>query len=307
MIAVVGLNTAIDKLLDVDSLNPGLVIRAREVRAWPGGKGAHAALCAAVLGQEVRLSGLIDAAHRRSFTEWLGARGVVFHGIETATPIRTCLAIRDLAGSITEILEPGAAIDESAVAEILAAAVASCENAGVAVLSGSLPPGMSPLTYRDLVRRLSRTRVIVDASGDRLRHAFEAQPFAIKPNRAEAEALTGTTFDSPASAARGARGLASGGIPLVVISLGAEGAVASWGGRAYHVSPPQVAALNAVGAGDCLVGALAAGVARGEEIVDALRLGVAAGTAKLLSAETGIVQREHVDAVLPATRVTRLA
>jgi 1-phosphofructokinase family hexose kinase len=306
MIAVVGLNTAIDKLLDVDSLGQGLVVRAREVRAWPGGKGVHAALCAAVLDADVRLTGVIDAAHRESFTMWLGARGVEFHGIERAAPIRTCLAIRDRAGGITEILEPGAAIDADGCRDVFETALAGCERAGVAVLSGSLPPGMSPHTYRDLVGRLSGTRVIVDASGDLLRHALEARPFAVKPNRAEAEALTGITLDSPASAARGAQGLASSGIPLIVISLGAEGAVASWGGRAYHVSPPQVDALNAVGAGDCLVGALAAGVARGEEIVDALRLGVAAGTAKVLSAETGIVRREHIDAVLPATRVTRI-
>ncbi len=40
-------------------------------------------------------------------------------------------------------------------------------------------------------------RAVVDASGDLLRNAIEAGPYCIKPNSAQAEALTGPRLDSP--------------------------------------------------------------------------------------------------------------
>ena len=62
--------------------------------------------------------------------------------------------------------------------------------------------------------------------------------------------------------------------------------------------------LNDVGAGDCLVGALAAALARGDDIAEAIRLGVTAGTAKVLSPETGEVRRSDIEALLPSVRLT---
>jgi len=304
MIGVVGLNTAIDKLIDVDELVPGRVTRARDVRAWPGGKGLHAAMCAATIAKDVRLAGLVDAPHRESFADALHASGVEFLAIEAPGTLRTCLAIRDKSGCITEILEPGPSIDADVCARALRAAATVCDGASVAVLAGSLPPGVSSTTYGDLVSEFPNTRMLVDASGELLRSAIDAGPYAIKPNRTEAEALVGATLDSPAAASRAARALVARGIRLVVISLGADGAVACWGDHAYHFAPPHVAAVNAVGAGDCLTGALAAGLARGDDIIDAVRLAVAAGTAKVLSPETGLVRRADIDAVLPAIRVT---
>jgi fructose-1-phosphate kinase PfkB-like protein len=41
-------------------------------------------------------------------------------------------------------------------------------------------------------------------------------------------------------------------------------------------------------------------------VIDALRLGAAAGTAKVVSRETGAVRREDIDAVLASIRVIRL-
>ena len=306
MIAVAGLNSAIDKLLDVEALTPGRVQRARGARSWPGGKGVHVAACAAALGESVRLTGLVDPAHREWFATWLHGRRVDFHPIETPEPIRTCLAIREQAGRMTEILEPGPAVSSDIRDAAVRAVMELCGQARVAVLTGSLPPSMPDDTYRDVVEGLRGTRTIVDASGELLKCACAARPFAIKPNRTEAEALTGTRIDSPAAAASAARALAGSGVHLAIISLGADGAVGCWEDRACHVIPPVVTVVNSVGAGDCLVGGLAAGLARDWDIVDALRLGVAAGAAKVLSTDTGGVHRADIDRLLPAVRLAWL-
>jgi tagatose 6-phosphate kinase len=303
MIAVGGFNTSIDKLLTVDDLVPGSVLRARDTEAWPGGKGVHVALAAAVLGAPVRLTGLVDSAQRAWFESWLRARGVEFHGIDFPGPVRTCLTIHDRHGRTTEIREPGPPVDVQLWRVAASEFQQRSGDAGVAVLSGSIPPGAPLSAYRDLVTELAPLPVLVDAAGDLLRSAVGARPFCIKPNREEAEALSGMTLDSGDAARRAARMLGARGVRLVIVSRGEAGAVACWDGRLCRITPPSVAPLNAVGAGDCLLGAVAVGLADGSDIADVLRLGVACGTAKVLSAEIGIVRREHIDAVLRDVRL----
>jgi 1-phosphofructokinase family hexose kinase len=175
----------------------------------------------------------------------------------------------------------------------------------VAVLSGSLPLGFDASTYGGLVRaaREAGVRCLVDASGELLRQAVDAGPYLIKPNREEAESLTGQIVDGPAAAARTARALAGRGVGVAVISLGGDGAVAAQGDRAWHgwVELPRVS--NPVGSGDCLLGGLAVALARGMDLQSALRLGVACGSANALSPETGWVQRADIDSVLPRVQV----
>jgi len=303
MIAVAGINTAIDRLIEVEAFAPGLVVRARRAVEWPGGKGTHVAMCVAMLGEKVRLVGLIDAARRPAFAEWLRARAVEFHGIDTEAPIRTCLTIRDDAGYITEIREPGAAIDGDVWRAVVSRITLLSSGARVVVLSGSVPAGAPATGYADLIAASGGASVLVDASGDLLRHAVRAAPFCVKANSDEAQALTGLTIGGLQEAARAVRVIASSGVQLAIISLGAAGAVACWRNRVCSIAAPPVTSVNTVGAGDCLLGGIATGLARGCEMEDVLRLGVACGTAKVLSPEIGSVCREDVDRLLPAIRV----
>lgn len=301
MITVGGFNTSIDKALELDVLRPGAVHRVRRAQSWPGGKGLHVALTVAALGEPVRLVGLIDALHRREFEDVLGARGVEFHGVETAGPLRTCLALRDQGGArVTEILEAGPETDAATREALRSRFLALAGGSAVAVLSGSTPPGFEGDAYASLVSALpSGTRCLVDASGPLLQAAVGARPFLVKPNREEAEALTGRAIDGPPAAARVALALGEQGIALPVLSLGAAGAVAARDGRAVHawISVPE--AGHAVGSGDCLLGGVAVGLARGQGVEDVLRLGVACGAANTLSPETGWVRREDVDRLRP--------
>lgn len=302
MITVGGFNTSVDKALEVDDLRAGGVHRVRSMWAWPGGKGLHVALTVAALGEPVRLVGLIDAAHRREFQDVLGARGVEFQGVETSGTLRTCLAIRDQGGArITEILEQGPELDGATREELRSRFLALARTSDLAVLSGSAPPGFDEGAYGDLVSRLraAEVRCLVDASGGLLRGALEARPFLIKPNREEAEALTGETIEGPAAAARVARSLGARGVGMVIVSLGAAGAVAASEGRAVFASVSVAQSAHPVGSGDCLLGGVAVGLARGAGMEDVLRLGVACGAANTLSAETGWVRREDVDAIRP--------
>jgi len=303
VITVGGFNTSLDKSMETDELRVGGVVRVRNVRAWPGGKGAHVALTAAALGEPVRLVGLIDSVHRARFEDFLGERGVEFHGVPTSGSVRTCLAVRDGEGRVTEMLEPGPEVDAETRQEMMASFRALAGAAQLSVLCGSLPPGMAAGDYATLVGEEGSAgrRCGVDTSGEPLRRALDARPFLLKPNRDEAAELLGASVKSIGEAARAARALEARGVALPIVSMGADGAVACWQGRSF-LARVSVEAVNPVGSGDCLLGGMAVGLARGASAEEALRLGVACGAANAMTPETGFVRREDVEALLP--RVT---
>jgi fructose-1-phosphate kinase PfkB-like protein len=164
---------------------------------------------------------------------------------------------------------------------------------------------MPPSDYATLAAELAAAgrRCGVDTSGEPLRHAIDARPFLVKPNRDEAASLLGVPVGGAAEAARAAHALEARGVALSVVSLGAEGAVACWQGRAVHARV-AVRAVNPVGSGDCLLGGMTVALARGASAEDALRLGVACGAANAATPETGVVRREDVEALLPRVTVS---
>jgi 1-phosphofructokinase family hexose kinase len=309
MILVAGFNTGVDRLLEVDTLRCGGVLRARRASKAPGGKGLHVALCVAALGEAVCLVGLTDDLHREWLESFLAARGVCFAAVSTKGEIRTCIALREADGRITEVLEPGpdlSAEETDALAERLEAAAA---GALVAVLSGSLPGGVPSDTYARLLDSLARAGVpgLLDASGEALRAGCDAQPLLVKPNRDEATALLGMPVASEADARVAVRAIARRGPKRVVLSLGADGAVVLWDDRLARVRVPRVEARNATGSGDCLLGGIAVALARGLSADDALRLGAACGAANALTSGTGFMRAEDAYALLPGVGIEWLS
>ncbi len=306
-IVVGGFNTAIERFADGNPMKPGEVARVDHVRVWPGGKGLHVAQAAAALGGRVRLVGIIDEMHERWFDAFLKSRGVEFRGVRVAGDVRTCLAIRHPDGGITEILEPGPTLSDEEQQRLMRDYVESARAAAVSILSGSVPAGMPQDVYASAIAGLaqSQTRVLLDASGERLRLGIAARPFMIKPNRREAEELSGRTIRTTDDAIAVARELGRRGLHLVVISLGAEGLVAAWEDRVYSIAPPVLKAVNTVGAGDCLLGGIAVGLARGLGEDDVLRHGAAAGAAKVLTEETGMLDPSDFERIYDQIRVTR--
>jgi 1-phosphofructokinase family hexose kinase len=305
VITVAGFNTAFDKAMDGAAFVAGGVNRVENVRTLPGGKGLHVALTVAALGEPVQLVGLVDAASKSVFAEFLGSRGVIFHAIETTGPLRVCLSIHDRrGGAVTEILEPGYPVDESVRREACDRFLQLATASSLAVMSGSLPPGFAADTYALLVTALRKkgVRTFVDASGALLGRAVAARPFLVKPNRQEGQALTGVVIDGPATGAAAARVVAARGVNVVVQSLGAAGAVAVGHDRTVHGCVPAARVENPVGSGDCLLGGIAVGFVQEKSLEDVLALGVACGTANAESRDTGVVARADIEGVL--SRVT---
>lgn len=304
MITVAGFNTAIDHWMELDALRPGKVHRAAREEILPGGKGLHVAQTIAALGEPARLIGIVDAAHRDFIARRMDARGVHFQAVEIDAPLRHCMALREADGRSTEVLGPGPELGAHDAALLADAFRAALADSRLMVLSGSLPRGLGADTYAGFVRaaRAAGRRCGVDTSGALLRQTLAAQPFLLKPNRDEAEALLGHPIPDVDTAVVALRELAARGVEWPALSLGAQGAVALDAGGAWHAAVALREVRNTVGSGDCFLAGMAVALVRGQPLPEALRLAVACGAANAMSVETGYVRRDAVDALLP--RVT---
>lgn len=309
MITTVTLNAAVDKTYFVSLFEKGMATRVERTIAAAGGKGINVARVLHLLGEPVTVTGLAGGAGGRLIAADLDRLGIRHDMQPVAGESRSCLnVIEESTGVSTELLEPGpqvAAAEYDAFRERL---VRLARRSRLVCFSGSLPAGLPKSAYAELIRlaRGEGADVFLDTSGDALRLGIEAGPDMIKPNEEEAAALAGEPCRTEEERLRLLNRLAERGIRCAVLSLGAQGAIASVGGTPYRVKPPALQAVNAVGSGDAFVAGLAAAWVRGLPPQEALRHAAAAGGANALHPQAGFVRREDFDTLLQRIDVAPL-
>ncbi len=87
----------------------------------------------------------------------------------------------------------------------------------------------------------------------------------------------------------------SGRSAVVVISLGAAGALMVSEDVVEHIVPPTVPIVSKVGAGDSMVAGIALSLALGRPLKEAVRFGIAAGTAAVMTPGTELCRREDTE------------
>ncbi len=308
MILTVTFNPAIDQTLWIGDLRPGQVNRATNVQLDPAGKGVNVSRMVHRLGWPTLALGFLGGDVGHIVQNALDNEGVQSHFVRVEGQTRIDVTIVDGKGA-TSVFAPGPQVDHAAFAKLEEMLEFWLQAGRILVLAGSLPPGVSADAYARFIEMARRrdVRCLVDADGDALRLAVAAHPFLIKPNRAEAERLVARSLPDLPSVARAAQDLERGGIEVVVISLGGEGAVCAHAGQLWHVWPPAIERRSTVGSGDSLVAGIAVALARGDSLVEGLRLGAAAGAATAASPGTALGTGEEVARLLAAARVEPLA
>jgi len=264
-ILTVTLNAAVDTTLTVGTLRVGESETARDVLKLPGGKGNNVARTLHRLGIPVIASGLVGGPAASSITDGLATEGVPARFMHITTSTRTCTAIVELGhGRVTEVNEPGAPVAPEVAERFQEHLDDLLRGAEVAllVLSGSLPPGLPDDYYARLVRqaRAAGVPAVVDSKGTALEAALAEAPLLVKPNKVEAEALMGHRIDAVDDALRAARALRGRGPRVVVLSLGARGAVLVAEKGAWLARAPRQDTVDTVGSGDAFVGGLIGGL-----------------------------------------------
>ncbi|MFZ4892912.1 ribokinase [Plantibacter sp. Mn2098] len=270
---------------------PGETVLGEGHRATLGGKGANQAIAAAKLSATVRFVGTVgdDVAGRRavdSFHEF----DVDVRALATRADVQTGRAFItvDAVGENSIVVIPGAnaiIARDDVTDQVRSALGDGSARAMIGLTQGELPAAaieeFSRVCETSGLRFVLNLAPLIHVSRDAL---AAADPLIL--NRTEASELAdrlGTDDLSRIENIHGAGQIAAllgtAVARSVVITLGAEGAVASDGETHwYQPSPHTDSVIDTTGAGDAFVGALCAELAGGATLTAAVTHGIAAGT-----------------------------
>ncbi|MGC4038592.1 MAG: 1-phosphofructokinase family hexose kinase [Chitinophagaceae bacterium] len=179
----------------------------------------------------------------------------------------------------------------------LLATLESMTDVDYIVASGSLPPGVPEDIYYRIAILANKTgaKLIVDTSGEPLKHALRASVFLIKPNLAELSYIAGKPdLDVGEIPLVAKQVLTEGNCQAIVVSLGKNGAMLVTKTAVKKILSPLVQSVSTVGAGDSMVAGMAFSLSQGESLETAVQFGIACGTAATLTPGTGLCHPEEV-------------
>jgi 1-phosphofructokinase/tagatose 6-phosphate kinase len=314
MIITVTLNAAIDKSLSVPNFRLGRRHRTVEQTTMPGGKGVNVARTLKTLGQPVIATGFAGGATGTRIVEQLTQESILNDFVRIRDESRTNTAVLDPTnGEQTEINERGPEVTPAEVDLFRDKLLYLARGAAIVIFAGSLPRGVDPGIYADLVRECRKIGVttIVDADGEPMRLAVRAEPDAISPNVLEAEELVGHEFNDDEDRVVAVRELVQLGAKEAIMTL-PDGCVASvpdagpQGGReVLRVRIEQREPVAPVGSGDAFLAGYVAARYSGEPPAERLRFGVACGAESTQRLGAGLVDARQVERLHAETEVER--
>jgi len=330
MILTLTPNPTLDRAIFVRNFRLGTVVRGEREVAVPSGKGVGSSLVIHELGGETVATGLNAGYTGRLLADLLDEMGVAYDFVLADGETRTCIVLVDLAvRQQSTISAPTLRATRSHLAQLLAMVERHAPRAWGLICAGSLPPGLPPDAYAQLLGHARRLGLftLLDTSGEALRRGVTGLPHILRVNHHELQALGILGHRSgPASKETGpGRGFGAPRVPgnaaglaeklrprlgqwasdALIVTLGDEGALAVTPEADYHARPPAVPVLNTAGAGDALNGGVMLALSRGEGWPAALALGTAAAALVVMTEGTAICRREQVEKLLPHVRVAR--
>jgi 1-phosphofructokinase family hexose kinase len=275
------MNPAIDRTVLVDHLvfEDRGYIQSRSEAA--GGRGINASRVIHSFGGKTAAILPAGGDTGRKIEKLLKSAGFPVEIVPIRSESRTNFTISDKQGLTVKLNELGPPLDASELAELRALVEKRVPKAAWLMICGSIPPGVPPEYYRELIETAHKHKVktLLDTDGDALLRGLEAKPTVVTPNQPEAERLLGRALLTRGQFLDAASRIHSMGAESVILSLGARGVIATDGSEMLEVLPPRIDALCPIGAGDALAAAFAWSMSKRRTFTDALRWGVAAGTA----------------------------
>ncbi|MGE7391251.1 1-phosphofructokinase [Streptomyces sp. NPDC004126] len=278
MILTVTPNPSLDRTYEVPSLDRGAVLRAAGERVDPGGKGVNVSRAVAAAGCSTTAVLPLGGPAGTLLLELLTAEGVDVTAVSIAGLTRSNIAVVEPDGTLTKINAAGPELSAQE-SDLLLDTVRGSAGADWVACCGSLPPGLEPRWYAELVTRAREAgaRVALDTSGPALAAALPARPDVVKPNAAELAEAVGRPLATLGDAVKAAEELVGRGAGAVLASLGAHGQLLVTADGAHHGAAPVAAVRSDVGAGDAaLAGFLTAGGTGPAALASALAHGAAA-------------------------------
>lgn len=265
-----------------------------------GGKGSNQAVAAARLGSQVAFLTAVghdefgDSAMEMWREEGIDVRAVV----RTDSPTMVGFILVDAQGENRIVIAAGALSDLTPEhVEAFAATIAASD---LLVVSLEIPFETAAAALRTAHERGVRT-LLNPAPAHQI--PAEVWPWidVLTPNASEARTMLGLAPDDPIGDEELVSHLREACDGVIVMTLGADGALVDDGQDRYRVTPFQPrAVVDTTGAGDTFTGALAHALEQGQDLSSAVRLATAAGAYAVGTAEVipSIPHAQELDAFM---------
>jgi len=298
MIKTVTLNPAVDKTVEINDFQVGEVNRITSIQLDAGGKGINVSKTINALGGNSIATGFLAGRNGYYIKDCLNQMEVTNDFLFVNGETRTNLKVVDKRNKTnTDINEPGMMeVTDEELMQLEHKIFSDMNEDDILILSGSIPCNVPVTIYREWTERANRTgiKILLDADRKQLEEGIKAKPYLVKPNIAELESLLDRKLNDRNEIISAGRSLLAMGIEIVVISLGADGAIFLNEGNTIYAEGLKVEVKSTVGAGDAMVAALAYAIDSGCSLEKAVALSVAAGTAAVASEGSQPPDREAV-------------
>lgn len=280
------------------------------MRSCVGGKAVNLARVLARRGHAVHVLG-VAAGSAGDFVERdLAREGIPGSFVRVSGESRLATTILDPAhGTHTEVNEAGPHVTAEEAEQALAQFAALLPEANWCAIGGSAPPGFPEDVYARMVG-LCRARgvpVLLDTNRQWLAGSFRSGPEVLKPNEAELASIASLPVSDEASAVTAARSVVATGTETVLVTRGAEGALAVSASAALRGRVEvEVRVLSAVGSGDAFLAGYLAAWIEGADLADRLRLALACGAANAEVFGPGFLEADRVEELRRASIVEPL-
>ena len=242
MILTVCMSPCTDVTIELDAFNIGKTNIVKSKALTFGGKALNVAIGVRRLGESCHATGVMYNDNGYMFENVLDKEGVPFTFVWNKGRARENYKFIDSRSMLTEVNDVGENVSPEKLEEVLATVRMLSARSSVTVLSGSLPRGVDPSYYAQLVRAVDKNSLkIVDTSGQRMFAALREGVDLVKPNIDELEDTIGKSIESKEDMLAGCRELIEQGAKRVLLSLGKKGAVIT-DGKDYvsYYSVPEI-------------------------------------------------------------------
>ena len=150
---------------------------------------------------------------------------------------------------------------------------------------------------------------MLDASGQALAAGLAGAPDIVKPNLAELRELTGHGLPDLDAVLAAGRALLSRpeGPGMVVVSMGAQGALFLNQEESLQAFPAKIAGISTVGAGDAMVAGIVAAQLAGLPLAGCARLATGFSAGKLLRSGAHLPAPEEVQALAETITLSKFS
>lgn len=290
MILTVCPNPSIDCTIELDNLCVGKLNRIDNKVETYSGKALNVAIGIARLNERCVATGFMFDKQRHVFEANLKREGVDYDFINQEGSTRVNYKIIDKKSMLTEINDRGEEVTVQKQTELLEKIKGLSRHAKIVVISGSLPKGVEPDYYGEMVKSvMCDAKIIVDTEKLNMSSAIkEREVFMAKPNLVELEKFAGMNIHSLSDMVKASYKYLDKGVRNVLVSMGKDGALLTDGHQSYYCKSENVAVNSTVGAGDSMISAVCVGLKKNVDKIELLKMAVAAGTAAVTTSGTNL-------------------